>query len=160
MFSPSLLAPIDTGFVLVEQRVTWQASRQASKQASKQASMHACMHACKQAPSQAGNALVLADIRERSKTVARNKLIASSAHHDASLANSRVRAIKRVELFGLSGGAVRTLPQGRRDATGKRANGYRRRYSRRSGTSEQSMLLHSTWPRSSLRKWQCVLPAK
>ena len=70
-------------------------------------------------PSEAGNALVLADTRERSKTVARSKLAASSATHDASLANSRVRAIRRVELFGLGDGAVRTLQQGCRDATGK-----------------------------------------
>ena len=60
-------------------------------------------------PNEAGNALVLADTRERSKTVARSKIVANSATHDASPANSRVRAIKRVELFGLGDGAVRTL---------------------------------------------------
>ena len=63
--------------------------------------------------------LVLADTRERSETVARSKLVANSATPDTSLANSRIRAIKRVELFGLSEGDVRTLPQGRRDATGE-----------------------------------------
>ena len=42
-----------------------------------------------------------------------------SATHDASPANSRVRAIKRVELFGLGNGAVRTLQQGCRCATGE-----------------------------------------
>ena len=65
--------------------------------------------------SQESNALVLADTRERS-TVARNKLVASSALHDASL--GRVRAIGRVEFFVLGDGAVRTLHHGRRDALG------------------------------------------
>ena len=65
--------------------------------------------ASRQGPSWTSNALVLADTRERSKTVARSKLVASGATHDVSLANGRVRALQRVELFGLGGGAVRTL---------------------------------------------------
>ena len=72
--------------------------------------------ACRQRPH---NALVDAHTRERSKTIARNKLVASSATHDVSLANSRVRAIRRVELYVLGDGAVRTLPQGHRDVTGE-----------------------------------------
>ena len=38
-------------------------------------------------PSQADNALVLADTRERSKTVASNQLVAKSSTHDANLAS-------------------------------------------------------------------------
>ena len=47
---------------------------------------------------QGGNALVLANTSERSKTVARNKLVAKIATHDAILASSRVRAVKCFEL--------------------------------------------------------------
>ena len=90
IFSQSSLTPIGTGFVLVEQRVTWQAGKDPVRQATLSFSL-----------------------------TPQSKLVASSATHDASLANSRVRAIKRVELFGLGDGAVRTLPQGRRDATGE-----------------------------------------
>ena len=75
--------------------------------------------ASRQGPSEPDNALVFADTRERSKTVARSKLVASSATNDASLANSRVRASRRVELFVLGDGAVRTLQQGCRDGTGE-----------------------------------------
>ena len=115
--------------------------------------------ASRQGPSRAGNAHVLAVTCERSKTVARSKLAANSALHDASLANSRVRAVKHVELFGLSDGAVRTLQKVVVTQLGTEIP-YRRRCSRRSVVSEWSMLLHSTWPQSFLRKWQCILPAK
>ena len=85
--SPSSLAPLGTGFLLVKQHVTWQASKDPGSQAT----------------------LSFFDTRERSETVARSKLVASNATHDASPTNSRVRAIKHVELFGLGDGAVRTL---------------------------------------------------
>ena len=97
IFSRSSLTPVGTGFVLVEQRVTWQAGKDPVRQATLSFSL----------------------TRERSETFAGGKLVASSATHGASPANSRVRAIKRVELFGLGDGAVRTLRQGRRDATGE-----------------------------------------
>ena len=116
--------------------------------------------ASRQGPSWASNALVLADTRERSRTVARSKHEARGATHDASLTNSGVHAIRRVEHSVLGDGAVRTLQQGRRDATGELQTRICVGCSRQSGISEWSMLLHSTWPRSSLRKWQYILPAK
>ena len=131
ILSQSSLTPIGTKFVLVEQRVTWQAGKDRVRQATLSFSL--------------------------THVSAQSKLAANSATHDASPANSRVRA---VELIGLGDGAVRTLRQGRRDATGELQNPYRRRCSRRSGICERSVLSHSTWQRSSLRKWQCILPAK
>ena len=63
--------------------------------------------ASKQGPSEPGNALVFADTRERSKTGARSKLVASSATHDASLANSQARRTFRSGRWGCQNTATR-----------------------------------------------------
>ena len=116
--------------------------------------------ACRQRPSWAGNAHVLAVTCERSKTVARSKLVANSALHDASLANSRARAIKARRTFRSERRCCQNTAKSRRDATGEPGKPYRRMCSRRSGVSEWSMLLHSTQPRNSLRQWRGILPAE
>ena len=72
-----------------------------------------------QGPSETDNALVLTNTRERAKIVARDKLVSKIATHYASLASTRVRAVKRFELSVLFEGTVRTLQQGRCNATGK-----------------------------------------
>ena len=74
IFSQSSLTPIGTGFVLVEQRVTWQAGKDPVRQ---------------------GNALVLADTRERSKTVTKSKLVASSGRRSETNGIAE-RAVRRV----------------------------------------------------------------
>ena len=104
-----------------------------------------------QGPSQAGNALVLIDTRERSETVARDKLVNKIASHHASLASSRVRAIQRFELSVLGEGTVRTPQQGRCNATGELQTLCGNWCGRQSGVSELSILSPSTWPHSSLQ---------
>ena len=133
--SPSLLTPIGAGFVLVKQRVT----RQAGK-----------------VPTQKSNAVVLADTRRRFKNCRSSGPVAQPTTQ-VPLIVEFVRSGASSFLFGsrvlvkLGNTVVLTQMVNCQPASAG---------SRRDGMSEWSMLLPSTWARSPLYKWKCILPEK